>query len=125
MRYLLDTNICILLFGVDHPRLKERVRLCDEGELAISAITCAELAFGSANGKIPHPFVLDAFLRQVPVLDFDLAAAKGTYPFLPFKRASFDRLIAAHAIARGLTLITNNERDFADIPELRIENWTL
>jgi tRNA(fMet)-specific endonuclease VapC len=125
VKYLLDTNICILLFGTDHPKLQERVRGCDEGDLAISAITCAELALGSAKGKIPHPLVLDAFIRQVPVLDFDVVAAKAVYPFLPFKRASFDRLIAAHALAKNLTLVTNNERDFSDISELRIENWTL
>jgi tRNA(fMet)-specific endonuclease VapC len=43
---------------------------------------------------------------------------------LPFRRASYDRLIAAHALSLDLTLITNNEGDFADVPGLRVENWT-
>ena len=46
-------------------------------------------------------------------------------PKLPFKRARFDRLLAAHALSLGVTIITNNEADFADVPELAVENWTL
>ena len=44
---------------------------------------------------------------------------------LPFKRARFDRLLAAHALSLGVTIITNNESDFADVPGLTVENWTL
>jgi len=60
----------------------------------------------------------------VPVLDFDLAAARA-YATLSFRRASFDRLIAAHALSRGLIVVTDNERHFADVPGLIVENWTL
>ncbi len=51
-------------------------------------------------------------------------AAADAYARLPFKRRSFDRLIAAHAVAAGLTLITRNVADFADVPELVVEDWT-
>ena len=44
---------------------------------------------------------------------------------LPFKRGSFDRLIGAHALSLGLTLITANQRHFADMPGLKVENWTI
>ena len=47
-----------------------------------------------------------------------------TYCEIPFKRNRFDRLIAAHALSLGLTLVTNNEADFSDISGLGIENWT-
>lgn len=124
MKYLLDTNICILLLGGDAPRLRQRVEHCNAGELGMSAIVFAELAFGSLHGKLPPMERVDAFVRQVPVLPFDESCAR-LYARLPFKRSSFDRLIAAHAVSLGLALVTNNERDFADIPDLKIENWTL
>jgi tRNA(fMet)-specific endonuclease VapC len=124
MKYLLDTNICILLLGGNVPRLRDRVERCDEGELGMSAIVFAELAMGSWQGKLPPLPVVEAFSRWAPVLPFDELSAR-LYAQLPFRRGSFDRLIAAHALSLDLTLITNNERDFADIPNLRIENWTL
>jgi tRNA(fMet)-specific endonuclease VapC len=66
--------------------------------------------------------VLDAFVRAIPMLPFDEAAAR-EYAKLPFKRARFDRLLAAHALSLGATIITNNEGDFADVPGLKVENW--
>ena len=124
MIYLLDTKICILLLATKADRLRARVLDCVEGDLAVSSITFAEIAYGSRNGKMPPLRVLEAFLRDVPPVPFDTAAAR-QYAELPFRRGSFDRLIAAHARALDLTLVTNNERDFADIPNLRVENWTL
>lgn len=123
MKYLLDANICILLLGRPDARLVERVRKCEEGDLAASSIAFAEVAWGSWNGKLPPLWMLDGFSREVRILPFDEAAAR-QYAMLPFRRGSFDRLIAAHALATGLTLVTNNEADFADIPGLTIENWT-
>lgn len=124
MKYLLDANICILLLGADNPRLAARVLQCEEGDLAVSAIAFAEIAFGSWNGKLPPLPMLDRFSQEVVVMPFDLAAAK-KYADLPFKRGSFDRLIAAHALALDLTLVTDNVRHFSDVPALRVENWTL
>lgn len=63
-----------------------------------------------------------ALFAVVPVLPFDAHAAE-IYVRVPFKRARFHRLIAAHALSLGLTLITNNEADFIDLPALRVENW--
>jgi tRNA(fMet)-specific endonuclease VapC len=58
----------------------------------------------------------------VPVLPFDAAAAE-VYARLPFRRGSFDRLIAAHALALDLVLVTDNVADYADVPGLKVENW--
>lgn len=124
MRFLLDANICILLFGNASIGLAQRVRNCEEGELVTSSIAFAEIAWGSRNGKLPPLHVLDGFAREVSVLPFDQAAAI-RYAKLPFKRGSLDRLIAAHALALDLILVTDNEGDFIDIPDLRVENWTL
>ncbi len=123
MRYLLDANACILLLAGDHEVVAHALN-CDEGAIAISAIAYAEVALGSWKGKAPPLSILDTFRRKIPVLPFDELAAK-QYAMLPFKRGSYDRLIAAHALALGLTLVTNNDRDFADIAGLAIENWAL
>lgn len=123
MRYLLDTNSCIYLFVGEYPALTERVASLPAGSLAISVITYAELTFGTRNGKQPLQPILDGFVEEVQVEPFDEAAAKA-YAELPFKRGSFDRLIAAHAIALGLPLVSRNVSDFADIPGLKVENWT-
>lgn len=123
MQFLLDANSVILALS-GHPRLLHRLSQCDEGTLGVSAIVFAEVALGTARGKAPKSAVLDAFLEEVVLLPFDEAAAR-TYATLPFKRGSYDRLIAAHALSLDLTLVTNNEDDFADIPGLRTENWTL
>ncbi len=117
--YLLDSNICIYLIENLSPKLRARVREQEIGTMFISAVTLGEIAVGGVNATL-----LAAFAREVPVRDFDQVAAQ-IYGTLPFRRARFDRLIAAHALALGFTLITNDERDFADIPDLRIENWTL
>ena len=116
--FLLDTNICIYLIENLAPKLTARVRGQEIGSMFISAITLGELARGDV-----HAALLAAFAREVPVRDFDQVAAR-VYGTLPFRRARFDWLIAAHALALGFTLVTNDERDFADIPGLRIENWT-
>ncbi|WP_414902971.1 type II toxin-antitoxin system VapC family toxin [Sphingomonas flavalba] len=124
MQYLLDTNCCIYLLAGSHPALTARVERCAVGEVAISAIVYAEVALGTAHGKSPDLAGLAAFVGQVPVLPFDYAAGRA-YAGLPFRRGRFDRLLAAHALSLDATVITNNEADFADIPGLKIENWTL
>lgn len=122
MKYLLDANTVIMLLSGPHPVLADRVRRCDEGDLGVSAIVFAEVALGSTKGRPPPMGALDAFLRDVALVPFDETAARA-YATLPFRRASFDRLIAAHALSLGLTLVTANERDFMDVPGLVVENW--
>lgn len=121
---MLDSNVVIAAMMQSSPSLRERLGACDEGDLVISAIIYGEVAHGSMRGKPPSLKLLDQFLEEIPVLPFDSAAAR-RYAALPFVRASYDRLIAAHALSLDLILVTNNERDFADIPGLRVENWTV
>lgn len=123
MRYLLDSNIIIFLVTNGDERVVRRAAECDEGDIVTSSIALAEVAYGSSNDRPPVFERLRAFVEEVPVLNFDYKAAI-TYSTLPFKRASFDRLIAAHALSHDLTLVTHNTRDFVDIPGLRVENWT-
>jgi tRNA(fMet)-specific endonuclease VapC len=121
---MLDSNTIIrLVTGLDE-RVRARASACDADEIVTSAIAFAEVAYGSRSGKPPSFDRLQAFVEEVPVLDFDYKAARA-YATLPFKRGRYDRLIAAHALAMGLTVVTDNEADFADVPGLRVENWTV
>ena len=102
--------------------LRRRVEAVRPGMLVTSAIAFAEVMIGGVRrGAVAETRRL---FDTIPVLPFDQSAAEA-YMRLPFKRGSFDRLIAAHALALDLTLVTNNERDFADVNGLRVENWTV
>ena len=123
MRYLIDTNCCIYLFSASYPQLRQRLAATDAGEIGLSVIVLAELALGARLGKVPDDERLIRLRQELPVLPFEEQDAEA-YAQLPFRRGRFDRLLGAHALSRGLTLITNNEADFADIPDLKVENWT-
>lgn len=122
VRYLLDTNICIYhLLGASRDLSLRIGRQIDA--VATSAICYAEIMLGHARAAAGESSSsVDAFFRQVRVLPFDRDAADA-YAGLPFRRARFDRLVAAHALALGAVLVSNDVRDFADIPGLKIENW--
>ncbi len=121
-RFLLDSDICIYALLGRSEALRQRLSEQPEGAVAISAVTLAEVGVGYGPA-IDEADELKAFLTQVEVLPFEDSAARA-YAELPFRRGSFDRLIAAHAIATGRTLVTNNEADFSDVPQLKVENWT-
>jgi tRNA(fMet)-specific endonuclease VapC len=124
IRYLIDANSAVYAMDVGNDSLKARIADTTAGELAISAISYAEVAYGTNVGKPPPPEVLEAFIQAIPLLPFDESAAR-EYAKLPFKRARFDRLLAAHALSIGAVVVTNNEADFADVPGLVVENWTV
>jgi len=124
VKYLLDTNIIVALTENADENVVMRAALCDVGDMVTSSIALAEVAFGSERGDPPTMELLRAFVEEVPVLDFDYKAALA-YAQLPFKRASFDRLIAAHAVSQDLIVVTGNAKDFADVPGLMVENWTV
>lgn len=124
IRYLMDANCAVYAMDGNCPPLRKRIEACEPGEVMLSVISYAEVAYGTYIGKPPEPEVLEAFIRAIPLLSFDEAAAR-TYAKLPFKRARFDRLLAAHALCIGATVVTNNEADFQDVPGLVVENWTV
>lgn len=123
MRYLIDANCCIYLYSGAYPALTGRMSATPQGDVGLSSIVFAELALGSMNGMAPSLAALEQLTEQMPLLPFDEAASRG-YATLPFRRGRFDRLLAGHALSLGLAIITRNERDFADIPNLKVENWT-
>ena len=124
IRYLIDADCAVYAMAERHSALTARMEECAPGDIAISAISFAEIALGTEIGKPAPADILDAFLSVIPLLPFDEAAAR-IYAKLPFKRARFDRLLAAHALSLDVAIITNNGVDFADVPDLKVENWTL
>jgi tRNA(fMet)-specific endonuclease VapC len=130
MTYLLDTNICIYALKQNQTVL---TRLLAERpiDIGLSVITEAELRTGAAKSTSAAKTtrLLDNFLRPLVVVEFtsaDAAAyasvrAKLEHTGTPI--GPLDTLIAAQAVARKLTLVSNNEREFMRIAGLRLENW--
>ena len=128
--YMLDTNMCIYLMRHDAPEVQARFDRCFVGEVVISTITQAELEFGvvcSGERQADDRRALDLLLEDIPAVAFDGAAAQAYGPVREAtrdrRRDALDKLIAAHAVALGVVLVTNNEADFAVYPGLKIENW--
>ncbi len=130
MKYLLDTNICIYVIHQQPQAVASRVKSLMVGDASMSIITFAELRAGIekiTTTRKHNERILELFVRRIPVLPFDEAAAR-SYGVLRAampdrRRNALDRLIAAHALSLGATLVTNNEADFKDYPGLVVENW--
>lgn len=122
MKFMLDSNVVIAVALAAGEPVRQRMAEYEEGDFVISSVALAEVMHGSVQGKPPTVDRLQALIEEVPVLAFDENAARA-YATIPFKRASYDRLIAAHALSLGLTVITCNTKDFADVPGLVAENW--
>ena len=127
--YMLDTNMCIYLMKNQPEEISQRFAKYYVGDVVISAITLAELEFGVSVCADPERERknLAALIELIEVKSFDVSAARSYGPVRKATRARksdhLDKLIAAHAIALGATLVTNNERDFVAYPALIIENW--
>ena len=129
--YLLDTNICIYVLKNHSDRLRHRFKATRN--LAISAITYAELCFGIEQGvaslRRKRWEQLAAFTRLLLVLPFDEEAGRHYgYVRAHLRRkgrpiGNNDLLIASQARSLGAVLVTNNEREFARVPDLTVENW--
>ena len=130
-RYLLDTNICIYIQRQKPEGVLARFQKLKPGDAAISVITWGELLYGAEKSlqRKRALELLEEFKSFVPVLPIPENAGK-TYGVI---RASLeskgrpignnDLWIAAHAKAAGLTLITNNEKEFQRVTSLKVRNW--
>jgi tRNA(fMet)-specific endonuclease VapC len=130
MRYLLDTDICIYTINERPAVVLEAFRVHEAAGLGISSVTAAELFYGVARtGSERNLLALRRFIAPLRIVPFDVSAAEvfgslrawlhgqGT-PIGPY-----DTQIAAQALALGVTLVTNNRREFSRVPGLRIANW--
>jgi len=131
MNYLLDTDICIYIINKKPAAVLKRVQSRQPGQIAISAITVAELEYGVARSRDPgrNRIALLEFLFPFTILDFDQKAAmeygriRSSLEARGRPVGPMDLLLAAQAKAHSLILVTNNEKEFARIDGLRIENW--
>ncbi len=130
-KYMLDTNICIYLIKHQPPEVREHFAACFVGDVVISAVTLAELEFGIACSKpsshLANRSALDSMLEDILVAPFEARAARAYGPIRASckerSRDALDKLIASHAVALGVTLVTNNEADFVHYAGLKVENW--
>lgn len=128
---MLDTNICIYLIKRKPVSVLQHFQHYRPGDIAISAITLAELEYGVAKSqaKERNKKALSQFLIPLEVLPFDQAAA-ACYGQI---RADLERkgqpigandlLISAHALTLDALLVTNNLKEFARVTDLKLANW--
>lgn len=130
-RYLLDTNICIYIAKHRPPEVRARFERHAAGELAVSAITLGELRFGAEKSQARTKAL--AIVEQLTTALNVLPLSADTAHRYGILRAALERegrpignndlWIAAHALAEGCILVTNNTREFERVPDLRLENW--
>lgn len=130
-KLLLDTNICIYIAREKPPAVLAHFRRQQRGDLAMSAITFGELLYGAA--KSTQRDRVRELLRElcdwVPALAVDDAVAerygalRATLEQRGRPIGNNDLWIAAHALALGIPLVSNNEREFDRVPGLKVLNW--
>jgi tRNA(fMet)-specific endonuclease VapC len=132
MRYMLDTDICIYTINERPPAVLRAFRKFQSAGLGISSVTASELFFGVARtGSKRNLDALRRFLATLDIAPFDAVAAEVCGSMRSWLASQgtpigpYDTLIAAHAHALGVVLVTNNTREFERVPGLLVENWAL
>ncbi|MEM9773068.1 MAG: PIN domain-containing protein [Chloroflexota bacterium] len=131
MNYFLDTNICIYIMNYRPTSIIEKLIQLEPQEVGISAIVVSELGYGVAKSQRVEANTkrLTDFLSPFKITPYGHAAAEvyGSIRSELEKAGNLigreDLLIAAHAIAADVTLITNNEKEFRRVSGLKVENW--
>jgi tRNA(fMet)-specific endonuclease VapC len=131
MKYLIDTNICIYIMNQRPSVVIKKFKRFEPGEIGISTVTISELQYGIAKSlhRDKNQRRLEEFTTPFEILAYDTAAARiyGDIRFQLEKSGKLigplDLLIAAHALSRGLVLVTNNEKEFKRIKNLKVQNW--
>jgi|SRR3972149_4972929 len=131
MRQLLDTNACVDYLTGRYPNVVARIQNSTPDDLCLSSVVVAELRYGadhSARRRTNHGRI-DALLDEIGCLDFDLRAA-ATYGRVRAQLEAAgtrigpnDMLIAAHALSRGLSVVTDNVAEFKRVKGLKVQNW--
>lgn len=128
MSYLLDTNAVVaMLLGKASVARRARIERVDD--LLLSTVVLHELYFGAYAGEQTHRTLTRIDGLRLPILPFDDLDARCAAEIRAMLRRAgtpigpLDTLIAGQALARGLTLVTRNTREFLRVPDLRVENW--
>jgi tRNA(fMet)-specific endonuclease VapC len=132
LRYLLDTNICIYALKNSPRQVLRRLQNVGPWAVGVSVFTVLELRQGAERSRqreLAHAR-LDDFFEPMTVLPFEETDALVTARIRAHLTETgqpigdLDSLIAGHALARDLTVVTNDVADFQRVPDLRVENWT-
>jgi len=129
--FLLDTNACVDYLTGKYPTVVKRIQESPPEDLFLSSVVVAELRYGadhSARRRTNHARI-DVLIEEIEALDFDLRAAAiygrvraqleaGGTPIGPN-----DMLIAAHALSRGLVVVTDNTAEFGRVKGLKVQDW--
>ena len=130
-RYLLDTNICIYIRQKRPEEVLRRFRTLRPGEAVLSVITYGELLYGAAKSKKRSEALarLRELVRVLPATALPETAGEA-YGMVRADLESKGQMIgnndlwiAAHALTAGLTLVTNNEKEFRRVRGLKVQNW--
>lgn len=130
MAYLLDTNIVSDLVRNPQGKCASKVATVGDGNVCTSIVVAAELRYGASKKRSARlTRQLEAVLGALEIVPLEVPA-DATYGQVRAKLEAAgtpiggnDMLIASHALALGLTLVTDNEREFARVGGLKIENW--
>lgn len=130
MRYLLDTNVLVMILRQAGSVAAGRVKAQAPAAIAVPSIVLHELYFGAARSDRPdhHRSIVDAL--QFQVLEFDLEDARcageirAALSRIGQSIGPYDVLIAGQAVARDLILVTNNRREFDRVSGLKVEDWS-
>lgn len=132
MRYMLDTNTCVLLIRKRGGLILKRMKRHSPDDMCVSSVTLSELEYGAAKSANParNRLALAEFMTPIRVAAYDDAVApvygmvrakleKAGIPIGPL-----DTMIASHALALGMTVVTDNEREFCRVAGLKVQNWS-
>ncbi len=131
MKVMLDTNTCIAIIRKKSPQVLKRFKAYKVGDIGISWVTLAELEFGVAKSQHleKNQAALDEFVLPLEIANFDRDVARvygrvrATLDKKGLPIGSLDIMIGAHALSLGVTLATNNTREFSRIAGLTIVDW--
>ncbi|OGI06119.1 MAG: hypothetical protein A2Y40_02525 [Candidatus Margulisbacteria bacterium GWF2_35_9] len=131
MRYLLDTNICIYIINKKPKHVYDEFVKYEIGDLYISSITTSELYYGieKSKNRIKNFHALNKFLSPFSIIPYDNddAIMYGKVRASLEKKGNIigalDLMIAAQALEKGFTVVTNNEKEFSRVNKLKVENW--
>ena len=131
MKYMLDTNVCIHMIKNKPVSAVQKFRQHRAEDVCVSSITYAELCYGVSKSRFSERnlLALSVFLSGIRIVPFDSLAAVQFGKIRAGLESSgrpvgvMDLLIAAHALSLGLTVVTNNTREFERIPGLAVEDW--
>ena len=132
-RYMLDADTCSYIMKRSNDAVLKQLQKVSVSDVCISVITKSELLFGVevSPRRRQDEAALSAFLRYIEVLDFPdqaslhYAKIRADLKLVGTMIGANDLFIAAHARSLGLTLATNNTREFGRVRDLATENWTI